>query len=63
METKVLSRKYFYYSEVLKSPVRPFLNSENDATGVFITNQAFLNSVMNDTLQLFKKAELRRKSS
>ena len=63
METKVLSRKYFSYSEVLKNPVRPFLNSENDATGVFVANHTFLNQVMNDTLQLFKKAELLRKSN
>jgi hypothetical protein len=63
METRALSRKYFSYSEVLKNPARPFLNSENDATGVFKANPTFLNQVMNDTLQLFKKAELLRKSN
>ncbi len=60
METKTLSRKYFSYSEVLKNPVRPFLNSEKDTEGVFITNKTFLNNVMNDTLQIFKKFEFNR---
>jgi hypothetical protein len=60
METKTLSRKYFSYSEVLKNPVRPFLNSEKDTEGVFITDKAFLNNVMTDTLQIFKKFEFNR---
>jgi hypothetical protein len=60
METKTLSRKFFSYSEVLKNPVRSFLNSEKDTEGVFITDQKFLNNVMNDALQIFKKFEFNR---
>ena len=63
METKALSRKYFSYSEVLKNPVRPFLNSEKNTEGVFIADQAFLNRVMSDTIKLFKKAESKRQSN
>ena len=61
METKTLSRKYFSYSEVLKNPVRPFLNSEKDAIGVFKTDQTFLINVMTDALKLFSKVESLRK--
>lgn len=57
MENKTFSRKYFSYSEVLKNPVRPFLNNEKDTTGKFITNQELLNKVMTDVLSLFKSVD------
>lgn len=57
METKTLSRKYFSYSEVMKNPVRPFLNSEKDTKGKFITNPALLDKVMTDVLLLFKSVD------
>jgi hypothetical protein len=63
METKTLSRKFFSYSEVLKNPVRPFLNSEKDTEGVFITDKIFLNNVMTDVLKLIKKVESKRMSN
>jgi hypothetical protein len=63
METKTLSRKFFSYSEVLKNPVRPFLNSEKDTEGVFITDKKFLNNVMTDVLKLIKKVESKRMSN
>lgn len=57
MENKTFSRKYFSYSEVLKNPVRPFLNNEKDTTGKFITNQELLDKVMTDVLSLFKNVD------
>jgi hypothetical protein len=62
METRALSRKYFSYSEVMKNPVRPFLNSEKDTTGKFITNPALLNKVMTDVLDLFRSVDKNKAS-
>ena len=41
----------------MKNPVRPFLNSEKDAKGKFITNPALLDKVMTDVLLLFKSVD------
>ncbi len=63
METKTLSRKFFSYSEVMKNPVRPFLNNEKNTEGLFKTDPKFLNTVMQETIQLFKKVDSYRKAN
>lgn len=52
-----MTRKYFGYCEVRKTPVRPFLSDSKDTLGVFKTNKNLLNNVMSDTIILFRKVD------
>jgi hypothetical protein len=63
MENKTYPRTFFSFSETRKKPVYPFVNNEVDTVGMFRVNRVLLNSIMDDTLKLFKKIEADRESN